>query len=172
MITSVTTNRVGINTRRVTAISDLSDPIFRFYIAGQLYAEQVLNWIDVTAGSGPVPVDVFDQDEPDALPAPSAVVGLRLSFEPPPGLASYRIERLSGASWVAVATLAATSNRGVSYTVEGLADVTRHRLRAVGIGPDASETILATRAALLIRTPDIPPQGYTVSGGTLSAGVA
>jgi hypothetical protein len=173
MITSVRDIRIADNQRRVIATSDLDEPIFRFYISGSLFATQSIGSIDVLTTGAPVPVDVFDQDEPDALPAPSAVVGLRIYWEPPAGLDAFRIERLVSGEWVSVATLsAAPVQRGYSYTVTGLADQTRHRIRVVGIAPDASETVILTRAALLIRNPDVPPQTNTATAGTLSVGAS
>jgi hypothetical protein len=173
MITALRDLRISENQRRIIATSDLDAPVFRFYVEGRLFATQSLNFIDVLTNGAPVPVDVFDQDEPLAVPAPSAVVGMRIYWEPAPGFASFRVEHFVSSQWVDKGSISALPlRRGYDFTVTGLADQTRHRLRVMGIADDGTEAEVIVRAAFLIRNPDVPRQTYTATGGTLSVGAA
>lgn len=166
MITSFVPIPLGGDAYRLTWASDLPSPTFYLYVDGELVLTTAATSADV-AGIVGVVYDVFDDPTPPAAGFPATMT---LAWHAAAGAATYRVERLVGASWTAVATITAGELDYFTYVTDVLADDTVHSFRVVPVSQAGNDGTPATFTALMVRHPDVPvvDYAYDADDGTVT----
>lgn len=170
MILSMTSAPIGRNAWRVSWTSDLESPTYRVYVNGVSWGEQLVAWVDLNTSNASATVEVFDDDEPGALPIANVGGELLVRWASDPVAIEYRIDKRTSGDWSEVTTLEADGRRGYEHRITGLPDETSVDVRVVGIDAIEGETTVLTRTAFIIRVPDPPELAFTVSEGVLTIG--
>jgi hypothetical protein len=102
-----------------------------------------------------VSTDVAEEGFPDHL-----VLGWTVASD----AAYYRIEQYVGAAWVAVATVAASTDPWQSYATVALADETSHQFRVIPIDAAGNDGTATAFTKLLVRYPEIPDVDFAYDG--------
>jgi hypothetical protein len=169
MITSIVYTEIGPATYRITAVSSLADPVFRWFVDGIPYLTSTVGFIDVQLTSDTqLTIDVFDQDtaNPNPLARGSNVA---IAWEKSTGAIAYRVEQYVDPAWEVIDIITALDSRSFRKFVPA-DDEETISLRVVAIFADLSESVVATRLAFVVRIPDVPPQNYTLEDGILEIG--
>jgi len=160
--------QIGPGEWRVEASSTIgAGAVLRWYTDGVLVQTGTATHYDILS-QRQVRVDVLDAEDTLVVDEGAVGPGLEIFWQSAADFARYRVEWYSGAAWVEQATMEHDEVRTMSAVVRGLADETVHTLRVVGVRFDAAEVVLATRAGLFIRRPDVPVWSSEVKLGQLT----
>jgi hypothetical protein len=167
MITSERAERIGAESVRVIATSDLPSPIFRWYLDGRFFVEELAGFIDLPSNRQRV-VEVFDQDTPTPILAGLSGV-VEVTWERTAGAVGYAVQVYDGAAWQTVEELEAVGGQR-SYSVNAQAeDETILQTRVVGRMASGVEAVVMARQELVVRVPDEPVVALSVEDGELVA---
>jgi hypothetical protein len=169
MITSLRAIEIGPGLVRVVAVSDLLTPEFTWYVDGALFLDGDPTGAIEVPTFRPVLVEVFDQD--GGLLSGVEGAGIRLSWQRAEGAIRYRVETWNGTAWTEFDVIEESGVRLYARDIRW-PDETEIRARVVAIDAAGVESVILTRAALVVRVPDVPSQAFVIDDGDLIVGGA
>ena len=157
-ITSLTKTQRGENEYLFRAASDLTSPVYYWWVNGALVSAGNLPFLNLNASAGELSVvDVFDS----ALSVPEDVYPARALLEWENNAARYRILRLIDAAWVVQQEVPAGRLGSMRYVSGVLDDDAEHRFRVTPIGEDGNEGLSREFRVLMVRRPDSVAATFT-----------
>lgn len=154
-ITEYTTTRVGANTWRARASSDVTGASFYWYRNGRLVARGVLPFFDFEVSPGEsVRVDVYDSAED--VPPVSYPGRALLEWENRGG--RYRVDEWLDDAWVSRGVVGPSARGSLQWPSGVLADGALHQFRVVALGADGNAGEGRVFGVMMVRLPD-PPGG-------------
>lgn len=158
---------IGAGEWYVEAIGSITYPV-RWYIDGQEWGDSQVNWLTLFAGTSGLQVEAFDADNKTSVPMDISADGLTIHWHGDPSAVRYEVFLYDGQAWVLQSSIKEDEEPGYTVRINGLEDEITHQIRIDAVDVTGTSTTIATRAAFLVRVPDVPDQTISISGGTIT----